>query len=149
MDAKVTISPLPVRLGYLGLLPQFVFLAMALSGGPAHRFALAGGFAYAALIFSFLGGVWWGLALTASRQLPWLFAISVMPSLIALGCFLPWVWGLRWPEPYLLVLGVLLAMSCLVDLRAARALNLPVGWTKMRTRLSLGLGLTTFLLGLV
>jgi hypothetical protein len=149
MDAHFTISPLPVRLGYLGLLPQFVFLAMASSGGPAHWIALVGGLAYAALIFSFLGGVWWGLALTASRQTPWLFAISVVPSLIALGCFLPWVWGLRWPEPYLLVLGVLLTMSCLVDLRAARSLKLPIDWTRMRIRLSLGLGLATFLLGLV
>jgi hypothetical protein len=149
MDQRVNLTPLPVRLGYLGLLPQFVFLAMALSGGPAHWIALAGGFAYAALIFSFIGGLWWGLALTASRQMPWLFAISVMPSLIALGCSLPWVWGLRWPEPYLLVLGVFIAMSCLIDLRVAAHLHLPIEWARMRIRLSLGLGLSTFLLGLV
>ena len=55
------------RLGYAGLLPQIAALALFAGGGEWGWVALAAGFAYAALIFSFLGGVWWGQALAMPR----------------------------------------------------------------------------------
>ena len=50
-------------LGYAGILPQAIALLAVLKGGPAGWSALALSYGYAALIFSFLGGVWWGLGL--------------------------------------------------------------------------------------
>lgn len=135
-----------LALGYAGLLPQAIALALALSGGEWGYIALAGGFAYAALIFSFLGGVWWGQAL-ANKQAsakPFLFAVS--PSLIALALFLPWTFGWQWPGPALLYLGVFIGLSPLVD----RALGFADrAFMRLRIHLSLGLGMLTILLGVV
>ena len=50
-------------LGAAGVLPQVAALVAVLAGDPAWTFgALALAYAYAAIIFSFLGGLWWGLA---------------------------------------------------------------------------------------
>ena len=108
--------------------------------------AAAAAFAYAALIFSFLGGVWWGEALQAERAPRWAFAIAVLPSLIALALFLPWTIGWDWPGPALLALGLLIAASPLID----RALGFgPPEWRRLRSNLSWGLGALTFIAGLV
>ena len=45
-------------LGYAGLLPQAAAFVAVLKDGPEKWTALAMAFGYAALIFSFLGGVW-------------------------------------------------------------------------------------------
>ena len=66
-DADRSLTPAAIWLGYAGLLPQILCVALA-GGGHEYAFtALAGGFAYAAAIFSFLGGVWWGQAITSDR----------------------------------------------------------------------------------
>ena len=79
-----------------------------LGGGPDVRFtALSVGYGYAALIFSFLGGVWWGLAAMGGARTPgWVWVAAVVPSLLALATAWPWATGGTWPGPSLIVLGV-------------------------------------------
>lgn len=132
-------------LGYAGLLPQAVALALVLSGGEWSWIALASSFAYAALIFSFLGGVWWGQALTATNPPVWSFAVAVLPSLIGLALFLPWTLGWPWPGPSLFWLGLLICASPLVDRSLALGDAL---WMRLRWHLSLGLGSLTLAIAL-
>ena len=151
---RADLSPLPTfarLLGYAGLLPQACVLAILVLGGPETRFtALSLGFAYAALIFSFLGGVWWGLAAAAHTVIPrWIWTVAVLPSLFALGTAWPWATGHTWPGPSLVVLGVLIMSSAVVDLKL-RSLGLtPPGWLSLRLPLSIGLGFMTFVAGLI
>lgn len=146
-----TAQPLPASakwLGYAGLLPQILAVAMILYDPTLEWISLAGGFGYAAFIFSFLGGVWWGLALNAANPPRWLYPVAIIPSLIALATYLPWIWGLEWPEPSLWVLAIGLSLSPLVDLALGKQINLPEGWLRLRIHLSAGLGLLTALLAL-
>lgn len=155
MDAEMTDRPaLPLLarvLGVAGLLPQAAAVAVLILGGPDVRFAaLSLAYAYAALIFSFLGGVWWGLAATAQDGAPrWVWIAAVAPSLLALATAWPWATGQTWPGPSLIVLGVFLAASLSVDLRLKAAGLTPQGWLALRAPLSLGLGVLTLVAGLI
>mgnify|MGYP001412515250 FL=1 len=134
------------QLGYAGLLPQAAALVVALDGGEWRWTALAVGFGYAALIFSFLGGVWWGIGVARDDAPGWIFAVAVVPSLIALAAYLPWIAGYNWPGPSLLVIGACLLLTPLVD----RAIGfLPAGWLALRLQLSLGLGAMSLALGVL
>ena len=140
------IPPLARLLGLSGLLPQLGAVALLLSGDPQSRFsALAIAYAYAAIILSFLGGLWWGLAARSESPPRWLWFASVAPSLIALGTAWPWMVGLRWPGPSLVVLGISLIAALLVDRALVRAGIAPYGWMTLRVPLSLGLGVLTIL----
>ena len=141
-----TLPKAALVLGYAGLFPQAIALALALSGGEWGFVALAGGFAYAALIFSFLGGVWWGQALAAERTSIGTFIVAVLPSLVGLALFLPWTLGHPWPGPSLLWLGFFIGLSPLVDRRLQ--LSGP-DFMRLRIHLSVGLGVLTMLLGAV
>jgi len=133
-------------LGYAGLLPQLLCVGMLLTGHEWRYAALAGGYAYAAAIFSFLGGVWWGQALASQRATTGAYVLAVMPSLIAVALFLPWSFGWEWPGPALLYLGALILGSPLVD----RALGFAArDFLRLRWHLSVGLGSLTILLGLL
>ena len=146
MDGQTSLSPAARALGYAGLLPQIICIAMILSGHEWRYAALAGGFAYAAAIFSFLGGVWWGQALASGRATTGAYLLAVMPSLIAVALFLPWSFGWEWPGPALLYLGALILASPLVD----RALGFAVAdFLRLRWHLSIGLGALTIALGLI
>lgn len=143
----------PRTLGLAGLLPALACLAGVLVGGGQWRYvALAAGFGYAALILSFLGGLWWGLASAPgaaerSGARGWVFGLAILPSLIAFALYLPWIFGLPWPGPSLVVLGIAIALSPLVD-RRLRARGLaPEWWLSLRWPLSLGLGLATLAMG--
>jgi len=73
-------------LGYSGLLPQIAAIGTMLTGGPElYWTAMAVAYGYAAFIFPFLGGVWWGLGLAIAQPPRWIFVAAVMPSLIALA----------------------------------------------------------------
>lgn len=138
-------------LGFAGLLPQFACVLAAWFGPPEWRWsALAIGWAYAAFVFSFLGGLWWGLASGSpdeGRRAPtWLWIAGVMPSLIALATYIPWVFGASWPGPSLYLLGGAIMLSILVDARLVTIR--PVWWIALRLPLSLSLGVATILLGL-
>lgn len=138
-----------VGLGLAGLIPQLAALAIALGGGlDDHWIAVAAGYGYAALIFSFLGGLWWGIALVRPDAPRWLFYVAVLPSLIAFATFVPWLWGQGVPRGSLFVLALCLFASPLVDRVVARRLGLPAEWLVLRFALSAGLGVTTAVLGL-
>jgi hypothetical protein len=145
MDSP-SLSRTSLALGYAGLLPQFIALALAWQGGEWGFVALAGGFAYAALIFSFLGGVWWGQALASTQASAGAFVVSVLPSLISLALFLPWTFGWEWPGPALLYLGALIAISPAVDRKLGFA---DAAFIRLRWHLSLGLGVATIMLGFI
>jgi len=132
-------------LGYAGQLPQV--LAIILLADPETRWiALAGGYGYAALIFSFLGGVWWGIGISNPQAPRWIYVAAVLPSLIGLATYVPWIFGWAWPGPSLIVLGLCLLVSPAVDREMALKLPLPDGWVRLRSHLSVGLGLLTLLL---
>lgn len=140
----------PQILGYAGLLPQLACLGAVWFGPESWRWpAEALAWCYAALILSFLGGLWWGIAASRDREgerVPaWLWAASVVPSLLALATFLPWIAGAAWPDASLVLLGLALIGSLAVDRRIAP--SAPDRWMGLRVPLSLGLGLTTLLIG--
>lgn len=146
MDGQTTLTPASRWLGYAGLLPQIICVALAAMGHDYAYTALAGGFAYAAAIFSFLGGVWWGQAIATGRGGAGAYLIAVMPSLLAVALFLPWTLGWEWPGPALMYLGALIIASPLVD----RALGYAAkDFFSLRVQLSAGLGLLTIALGVI
>ena len=133
-------------LGYAGLLPQIICIALIAIDHEWRYSALAGGVAYAAAIFSFLGGLWWGQALASGRATSGAYGLAVMPSLLAVALFLPWTIGWEWPGPALLYLGALILLSPLID----RALGFAAAdFLRLRWHLSLGLGSLTIILGLL
>ena len=148
MNSGTPVSSSARIYGLAGLLSQafavFIVLFMDNLGG----FAVANGFYYAALIFSFLCGVWWGLALDKPARPRWIYGAAVAPSLIALALYLARLWA--WPSPQLplAVLGVAIMASPLVDRAIARHLTLPAGWLHLRWQSSLGLGGLTLMLAL-
>jgi hypothetical protein len=145
MDGQSSLSPAARVLGYAGLTPQIICLAMVLSGHEWRYSAMAGGFAYAAAIFSFLGGVWWGQAVQSGRASTGAYLLAVSPSLLAVALFLPWTFGWSWPGPALLYLGALILASPLID----RALGFAApDFLRLRWHLSLALGGLTIALGL-
>lgn len=138
-------------LGFAGLLPQLWVLILLLFGNPEARFtALSLGYAYAALILSFLGGAWWGLAAQARNAVAtWVWVAAVAPSLVALASAIPWAIGAEWPGPSLMLLGALLMASLLVDRALARQGLAPRWWLTLRVPLSLGLGGLTLVAGVL
>ncbi len=144
--------PLARSLGYAGILPQLVCALAAWFGPDEWRWtALAIGWAYAALIFSFLGGLWWGLAAgspdQARRAPAWIWLAAVAPSLIALATYIPWVVGETWPGPSLAMLATFILLSPIVDMRLVTLR--PRWWMGLRVPLSLGLASTTFALAVI
>ena len=150
MDGQTSLTPAARALGYAGLLPQIICVALVISGHEWRYSALAGGFAYAAAIFSFLGGVWWGQAVQSARTgqpaSTGAYVLAVLPSLLSVALFLPWTFGWEWPGPALFYLGALIALSPMID----RALGYAApDFLRLRWHLSLGLGGLTLVLGLV
>ena len=143
---------LPRILGLVGLLPQLACLLAVWFGPgewlePARLIAAA----YAALILSFLGGMWWGIAAgnPATERpgaLGWLWIAAVLPSLVALACFLPWIFGWAWPMPSLIMLGAALLLSLGVDARLTG--YAPQWWMQLRIPLSAVLGAATIAIAL-
>jgi len=135
-------------LGYAGLLPLLLCIA-GLVLLPMHRALLLGaGFGYAALIYSFLGGLWWGQGVARGQASAALFGVAVLPSLIAWGLLL--LQQLGWTTGQaLLVLGAAILVSPAVDLVLARTCPTVRGWIALRLQLSLGLGLLTLALALL
>ena len=151
-NATFTLRPIPKAAfvaSYAGLLPQIIAAAMVLSGSEYQWTGLALAYGYAAFIFSFIGGMWWGLGVTTRKDdasAHGIFALAVAPSLLALATYLPWIWGLTWPGPSLAYLGFFLLLSPLGDRWLSSRCALPTGWMKLRWHLSLGLGGLTLLL---
>ncbi len=132
-----------VLLGLAGWLPQAVCLWLVTGGGPLGWSALAAGCFYAALILSFLGGMWWMAALLGGVRRAGGYVVAVIPSLAAWATLLPWTMGWTLPEPALVAQGILLLSSPLVDRWLARTITLPTGWLRLRIAMSTGLGVLT------
>lgn len=148
-DSPSTFRPITKTvkiLGFAGLLPQALAVVLVLGGGAWSWIALASSFAYAALIFSFIGGVWWGQALSLPAQAPsWAYAAAVLPSLIGVALFLPWTLGWPWPGPSLFWLALMIIVSPLID----RALAIGgAEWMRLRWQLSIGLGGLTLIIAM-
>ncbi len=142
---QVSLPRLARWLGLAGIAPQLWATLTVFANAEERWGALAIGYIYAALIFSFLGGVWWGLALRQDKVPLWIYPVSVLPSLIGVTTYLPWIWGYTWPGPSLVVLGALIAISPAVDLKIG---GTPEGWMQLRWILSLSLGGLTVIMGL-
>ena len=142
----------PKWLGIFGLLPQLAFLALSFFGPDAvQRWAGAAGALYAAIIFTFLGGAWWGIASgapAAERRggLAWLWIAAVVPGLFAFACLGAWSSGMIPLEPVLIMLGAGILIALGVDARIG-ALG-PRWWMSLRAPLSIGLGASTIALAL-
>ena len=129
-----------------GLLPQAVCLALVLTDSSLRWIALAAACFYAALILSFLGGLWWMAALLGGLRPARYYAVAVLPSLFALATLLPWCLGWTWPGPSLVALGIALIVSPLVDRVLALQVSFPAGWLRLRLVMSGGLGILTLLI---
>ena len=134
-------------LGLAGLIPQAA-LAIIVVAGPSSASPLASGLAlfYAALILSFIGGAWWGLVSRSSapvRGSVWLAAVA--PSLIAFAAIGAWAIG-RSPGFSLALTGTALIGALGFDHKLAANGLCPIGWLRLRTPLSLGLGGLTLLI---
>jgi hypothetical protein len=133
--------PPAVRLlGLSGILPQLACIGSALVFEAS--FAGQAGLAYAAVILSFLGGLWWMAALLSDLRDPTPYVVAVLPSLIGWGAML-------WPAGGLWLVALCLLASPLVDLSLARRIALPKGWLRLRWQMASGLGLTTLTLATV
>jgi len=132
-------------LGFAGLLPQLVCLAAAFDDGTRYM-ALSAAFFYAALILSFLGGFWWGLAVASPGAPQWVYGVAIVPSMIAFASGIPWMIGTGWPGPSLGLLGVALVAALWVDVRLNRLGLMPDWMLSLRIILSAGLGAITFAL---
>ena len=140
-EPTLSVPVWPRWLGIAGLLPQLLCLLALVGGNPEARFvALACAFAYAALILSFLGGLWWGLAAAHGRAPGWIWIAAVTPSLIAFASCYPWMVGAAWPGPSLVVLGAALIASLGVDGKLRVMGIAPIWWLGLRVPLSVGLG---------
>ena len=129
-----------VLLGLAGVLPQAACLVLTGMPGGWIWVAQAAACFYAAVILSFLGGLWWmqALVLGVGAWRPYL--LSVVPSLAAWGTLLPWQAGWTWPAPSLVALGVLLLASPLVDRLLVRTMPVPATWLQLRYAMASGLG---------
>ena len=145
-----TPPPLPriaFVLGIAGLAPQVI--ALLATFNEADRYiGLAAGYFYAALIFSFLGGLWWGVAVNRKDAPEWLYVAAVLPSLIAFVSGVPWMTGEEWPGPSLMLLGVCILASGFVDYRLFKRALIDRSLMQLRFGLSFGLAATTIALAL-
>jgi hypothetical protein len=133
-----------VYLGLAGLIPQLVAFAFIAIESPLRWEMEAFAFAYAGSILSFLGGIWWGVGIAMPQRPKWLFEISVAPTLIAIATMLPGIFNGIWPGPSILILGLCLSLSPLVDRRLGFG---DARWQRLRLALSLALGGLTMAIG--
>ena len=143
MSTTIQLTRPAIVFGLAGLVPQASCLLLVARGGPEGWFALAAACFYAAIILSFLGGLWWMAALLGGVRSGWMYALAVTPSLIGFAALLPWCAGWRWPGPSLVALGLALLASPLVDLGLGQYAVLPAGWMRLRAVLASGLGILT------
>ena len=133
------LNPQALRLAYAGLVPFIVGTALVwLIGGrdlDQHTFVTSALSSYAALVISFLGGIYWGLAVhqgdlssQPSQQSPH-FVIGVIPSVVA------WIGVLMPPYSGLVVHGAMLVVGYLIDRRYYPQLGV-APWLVPRFRLS-------------
>ena len=138
-------------LGFAGLLPQIVAVGAFALLDPAHGPSLPAVVAavYPLAILSFLGGMWWGLAMRGDAAQPAGVLLAVLPSLaavaLAFAFFVAADAGLTgW---CFVATGSAILLTLLVDRWLERQTLTPDGWMRLRVPLSVGLGGLTILAG--
>lgn len=138
---------LPVWLGLAGLTPFWglsLSLATRVGFGLPRDFIAAALACYAATILSFLGGIRWGMAVSAEDRRPARvdYVISVLPQLAG------WV-ALVLADPWrLAILGLLLLCLGPLDRSLVRRGYAPPWFGALRIALSVGAGAALFLAAL-
>lgn len=145
-------------LGLAGLSPPILAVVLIVLGrrDPTDLswFPLAVGYGlaliYAAVILSFLGGIWWGFAMHRVAGQGRLVAVAVLPSLVAAAC-VGWAAAtLQTGGPLpLIVLGAGVLLTLPVDRHLVAMGEAPAGWMRLRVPLSVGLGGLTIAAGLL
>lgn len=153
-DANGRVGRTARLLGAAGLLPQVAAVTVLAWGqyaggvGSLAGIALSVAFLYPALILSFLGGMWWTIAMRRTEGQGRLAAVAVLPTLIAFA--MPAIMAVTqrfdWP---IMALGVAIMATLLVDRRLEASGEAPVGWLRLRAPLSLGLGALTIVAGVL
>lgn len=137
-------------LGFSGLLPV-IFGVGATILHPARDIQLMSGaltLLYGALILSFIGGAWWGLAVKGEppEALRGWLILSVIPSLYAWGAVsLAWVLAGYTHAALLIALGFIAVV--LVDRRLSQSGVAPKWWLPLRQPLSAAMALMFIALG--
>ena len=129
---KNTIPAKALILGYSGVIPFAATAALvALDNAAMRQVALDGFLIYSGVILSFLGGIRWGAASSASSDPARGLVVSVLPSLWA--AFFLW-----WPSDDISAWG-LMAGFILMGLADwfCPGLNVPSWMRHLRTRLTL------------
>ena len=127
------------RLGYAGLIPFVLGAALVwVVSDEAYPYVTLALSAYGAVIVSFLGGIYWGVAFQQAQPQPCLWVWGVVPSLLA------WVGVMMPPESGMVVLGAVLLLCYAVDRRLYPPLGLS-RWLVLRFRLSAVAALSCFL----
>lgn len=141
------LSPFAYLLGWAGLLPQIAAFMLLVGQEPdLQEFGHILAQAYAALILSFLGGIWWGMGVRVAGEPPrWLWFAAVLPALLAYATFLPLAMGARDTALPCVILATGLIVSLWVDWRLCALEIAPRGWMFLRLPLSVGLALLTLL----
>lgn len=104
----------------------------------AHPYATLALSSYAALMISFLGGVYWGIGLRQTAPAPSLFIWGIVPSAVA------WVAVMMPARAGLVVSGAMLLVSYSVDRKLYPVQGLQ-RWLTLRFRLSMVAALCCFL----
>lgn len=132
-------------LGFAGLLPQIIavlFIAMGID--PALGALVA--FVYAAMILSFIGGIWWGFAVARAEGQSGLSGLAVVPALVAAAFGVARLLGM--PVGWALVaIGCAILLTLVIDHRLVEDGRAPSDWMALRVPLSMGLGSLTILAG--
>ncbi|MEG8040832.1 DUF3429 domain-containing protein [Sphingomonas sp. LR60] len=139
----------PAALGAAGLLPQIACVTLALVEPETRVAAAVVGGGYAALILSFLGGMWWMQALLRSDERWWPYLLAVAPSLIGWATLLAIIVGVAPPAAGLMALALTLLASPLGDREIGPLLREVPAWRQLRLTLSGGLGALTLVLALL
>jgi len=132
-----------IMLGLAGILPQAFCLAIAIFSLSYQSAGLTAGCFYAAIILSFLGGLWWMAGLLSGETRPWIYLLAIGPSLAGWAALLPMVIGWPWPRPSLIALALMLLVSPIVDLIISRHITFPRAWLRLRVAMATGLGSLT------
>lgn len=158
MDDTGQVGPLARALGFAGLLPQAAAIGLVLVGrrDPTDLswipllmgYGLA--MTYGAVILSFLGGMWWTMAMRRREGQGALAIMAVLPSLAgvatiaAAGAAGPGVSG--WPA---VALGSAIMLTLLGDRHLVSTGEAPARWMQLRVPLSLALGILTIAVGVL
>ena len=126
-------------LGHLGLVPFVLGAALVwVVNAEAHPYATLALSAFAAVVVSFLGGIYWGLGFRLSAPPASLFVWGIVPSLVA------WIAVMMPASAGLVVHGVMLLVCYAVDRRIYPTQGLS-HWLTLRFRLSAVAALSCFL----